>query len=206
LDLNEHALTEPQRTLKRLGITHVLLPPQDPQEHEDVHPALTSETLHPVTTGSPPPGVPGSSTVGEPLPALLRSLFHGKHAPLRTMWTYRGLYEDMLRKDTPPRLEVFKKIQASVCSHLKWSTEEISSWPMDVDTETFRKGLEFFRPRIILLFLEDHHESGILEEECSVEVKNSGCRVIMLPSLGEMSRGNQQLKNEAWKILQTVPA
>jgi hypothetical protein len=32
----------------------------------------------------------------------------------------------------------------------------------------------------------------------------SGCRVVTLPSLEEMARGNQQVKNEAWKILQSI--
>jgi len=120
------------------------------------------------------------------------------------MWTYLGLYEDMQKATNPPRLVVFKKIQESVCQHLKWQGGDISSWPLDLDSETFRKGLEHFRPQLILLFLDNENADETVQARINTLLGMSGCRVVTLPSLEEMARGNQQVKNEAWKILQSI--
>lgn len=204
MDLNEHGLTESERFLKRLGVTHVLLPPRPstaPQSGPAPGDGTGAQPAPPDRSHSPAP-----ATGSQPLPALLRALFHGKHGPLRTMWTYCGLHQDMQCPDIPPRLVVFRKIQETVCSHLKWSPGDISSWPMDIEAELFRAGLEHFRPRTALVFQErGEAESGRIGG-CVAALKQAGCHVVMLPCLDEMARGNQQLKNEAWKILQTIPA
>jgi len=204
LDLNEHTLTEAQRTLKRLGITHLLRPPVAVQE--EILPASA------VPQAAPQPEPPlqiqsaqkPAAQANEPLPLLLRSLFHGKQSPVRTMWCYAGFYQDMQEATNPPRLVVFKKIQESVCQHLRWQIKDICSWPTDLDFNTFRKGLEFFNPSIIILFQTG--EAGYDQPSSQDEhlLKQTTRRIVTLPSLNEMARGNQHVKNEAWKILQTV--
>lgn len=201
MDLNEHALSESQRTLKRLGITHVLLPPLAVGDGIPTASPHSETSLPAGVQGSPKPASPASTEI---LPPLLRSLFHGKHAPIRSMWTYAGLYEDIQQADTPARLGVFKKIQASVCLHLKWATTDIGSWPLDITPQIFRKGVEYFCPRTVIFFCGCTPPTANTEEALAF-MKQSGCRVITLPNLEEMALGNQQLKNEAWKILQTVP-
>jgi len=202
LDLNEHALSESQRTLKRLGITHVLLPAPDVGDGIPTSSPRTETSLPGGAQGSPE--IPASPVSTEILPPLLRSLFHGKHAPIRSMWTYAGLYGDMQQANTPARLGVFKKIQTSVCLHLKWATTDISAWPLDINPQFFRNGVEQFRPRTVIFFCGSTPPTAIIEEALAF-MKQSGYRVITLPNLEEMALGNQQLKNEAWKILQTVP-
>jgi hypothetical protein len=204
LDLNEHTLTEAQRTLKRLGVTHVLRPRiEAPEETPPAQAPLTAAQQPEAPSQNPTVQKP-SSPAREPLPIVLRSLFHGKQSPVRSMWTYLGLYEDMQKATNPPRLVVFKKIQESVCQHLKWQGGDISSWPLDLDSETFRKGLEHFRPQLILLFLDNENADETVQARINTLLGMSGCRVVTLPSLEEMARGNQQVKNEAWKILQSI--
>jgi hypothetical protein len=205
LDLNEHALSESQRTLKRLGITHVLLPPQVASDRilaQSPHIQIAPRPEASATIQAEPPT---PSAERQNVPPLLRSLFHGKHAPVRTLWTYAGLYEDMQRAETPPRLGVFKKIQESVCLHLKWSASDICAWPLDVDPLIFRNGLAFFRPKTLIFFQDSTPKTGNMDEKAKALLDQAECHVVTLPNLEEMAQGNQQLKNEAWKILQTVP-
>ncbi|WP_177193031.1 hypothetical protein [Desulfomicrobium apsheronum] len=204
MDLNEHTLTEAQRTLKRLGVTHVLRPRIEAFEETPPAPVPLKATQQPESPTQRPTAQKPSSPASEPLPILLRSLFHGKQSPVRTMWTYLGLYEDMQKATNPPRLVVFKKIQESVCQHLKWQAREISSWPLDLDSETFRKGLEHFRPQLILLFLDRETADEAVHARIQSLLGQAGCTVVTLPSLEEMAQGNQQIKNKAWKILQSI--
>lgn len=205
MDLNEHALNESLRTLKRLGITHVLLPPQVASER------ILVQSPHIKVSPQSEPSAKiraeqATASAGkESLPPLLRSLFHGKHAPVRSLWTYTGLYEDLQRAQTPPRLGVFKKIQESVCQHLKWSASDIGTWPLDVNPLIFSKGLEYFRPRTVIIFQEKTSKTGHMEAKSKDLLEQADCLVLTLPNLEEMAQGNQQLKNDAWKILQTVP-
>lgn len=198
MDLNEHALTEAQRTLKRLGITHLWRPPV--QERQPLEPSAEST----VTASNSDQNVDTSAVADTPVPALLRSLFHGKQSPVRTLWTYAGLKEDLGQHATPERLAVFKKIQESVCLHLNWKEEDICSWPLDVDRQLFCKGISYFKPQLIIFF-EPRTESARPDEADAMTIRQTGCVVHILPSLDEMAAGNKSLKNEAWKILQTLP-
>jgi hypothetical protein len=204
LDLNEHTLTEAQRTLKRLGVTHVLRPRIDAAEETPPAPAPLMTAPKPEAPSQNPTVQKPSSPASEPLPIVLRSLFHGKQSPVRSMWTYLGLYEDMQKATNPPRLVVFKKIQESVCQHLKWQAGDISSWPLDLDSGTFRKGLDHFRPQLILLFLDRETADETVHSRIKNLLGQADCPVVTLPSLEEMAQGNQQIKNEAWKILQSI--
>lgn len=204
MDLNEHTLTEAQRTLKRLGITHLLRTPDAAQE--EIQPISAAPQAAP----QPEPPLQNQSAqkpaalASEPLPLLLRSLFHGKQSPVRTMWCYAGLYQDLQEATNPARLVVFKKIQESVCQHLHWQIKDICSWPTDLDFNTFRKGLEVFNPGTIILFQTG--KTGYEQSSSHNDhlLKQTSRHIVTLPSLDEMARGNQQVKNEAWKILQTV--
>ena len=198
MDLNEHALTEAQRTLKRLGITHLWRSPALERRH------LEAPAESTVTPSNSIQNTPRSAAMDTPVPALLRSLFHGKQSPVRTLWTYAGLNEDLAQHAMPERLVVFRKIQESVCLHLNWKEEDICSWPLDVNPQLFRKGLEYFQPRIIIYF--ELSAAGTRPEEADeTTIRQTGCAVHLLPNLDEMATGNKTLKNEAWKILQTLP-
>lgn len=203
MDLNEHTLSEAQRTLKRLGITHVLLPSKVTQDPV-LAPSLHTESAQQAGIFAHGP-TKSPCCAQETLPPVLRSLFHGKHAPMRTMWTYVGLYEDMQRTEIPARLAVFKKIQDSVCLHLNWAAKDVSAWPLDVNPQIFYQGIAYYRPRTVIFFRDNGPETGDIGERAHTLLMHTGCCVITLPNLEEMAQGNQQLKNEAWKILQTVP-
>ena len=203
MDLNEHTLTEAQRTLKRLGITHLLRAPVAAQEEilpASAAPQAAPRPAPPLQQAAQKP----AAQANEPLPLLLRSLFHGKQSPVRTMWCYAGLYQDLQEATNPPRLVVFKKIQESVCQHLHWQIKDICSWPTDLDVTTFRKGLDFFNPGIVLLFQTGETMDKQSSSQDDHLLKQTTRRIVTLPSLDEMARGNQHVKNEAWKILQTI--
>ena len=120
------------------------------------------------------------------------------------MWCYAGLYQDLQEATNPPRLVVFKKIQESVCQHLHWQIKDICSWPTDLDFSTFRKGIEVFNPGIIILFQTDKTGNTQSSSQDDHLLMQTSRRIVTLPSLDEMARGNQHVKNETWKILQTV--
>ncbi|MGE4441017.1 MAG: hypothetical protein AB7D27_05965 [Desulfomicrobium sp.] len=210
MDLNEHTLTEAQRTLKRLGVTHVLRPeakaPQTPQLQSASLQTPPPTTTHvPSAAPAPSPSRRQASPSDEaPLPLLLRSLFHGKQIPARTLWTYAGLLYDMQETDNPPRLNVFKKIQDSVCQHLKWNPGSLCSWPLDLDSTLFAKGLSHFKPQTILFFSGHAAKLGADAKKNLLHMEQAGSRVVVLPDLEAMAQGDQKLKNEAWRILQTL--
>ena len=235
MDLDEYALTESQRTLKRLGVTHVwrTAEPGPPDSSAPAHepsgpvaaglPRNGSAQEGPARAGLTAPAAPAtpaprraqkplqtrtqpSSTGGEnrreaQLPPILRSLFHGKQSPVRTLWTYAGLYADMQHAVAPPRLDLFRKIQASVRSHLGWQDKDICSWPLDVTPEIFLHGIRSFSPAIVIGFgpdlalpVADGPDAALLK----------GCALYVLPSLDDMAGGDKQTKNEAWQILQSI--
>jgi len=210
LDLNEHTLTEAQRTLKRLGVTHVLHPeakaPQTPQlQAAPVQtPPPPAAPVSPAASAPSPPSRQASPSGEAPLPLLLRSLFHGKQIPARTLWTYAGLHRDMQEADNPPRLNVFKKIQESVCLHLQWNPEALCAWPLDLDSALFAKGISHFQPQTILFFSNHAAKLGSDEKTNLLHMERTGVRVVVLPDLEAMAQGDQKLKNEAWRILQRL--
>ncbi|HCU69384.1 MAG TPA: hypothetical protein DGF30_09215 [Desulfomicrobium sp.] len=210
MDLDEYALTETQRTLKRLGITHLWRRPEIPQQEpapqepgpfvEETAQAVAEPARKPVAQRFPDQG---PSRVEEPVPPLLRSLFHGKQSPVRTLWTYVGLFADMQQPTPPPRLDMFRKIQASVRSHLGWPENDICAWPLDVSPGLLAQGLRFFAPRIIICFGPVSPVSGDPNSGNAAALFGSS-ELRLLPNLEDMAAGDKQLKNDAWQILQGI--
>ena len=204
MDLNEHALSEAQRALKRLGVTHVLRSGRTGQALAAPSRPLDQKAST-VQSQARSDDRPQEQTAPDSaLPLLLRSLFHGKHAPSCTLWTYAGLYRDLQETDNPARLKVFKKIQESVCLHLKWDDVRLCSWPLDIEPGIFKQGVERFMPQTVILFsVHQNAQDSHLKENLAL-LGQTGRQVVTLPNLEEMAEGNQQLKNEAWRILQTI--
>ncbi len=205
MDLDEYALTEAQRMLKRLGVSHLW---------RQTEPATGAIAVAP--SDSAPPGVPEPSrTRGAPsapeaasrpeaaLPAILRALFHGKQSPVRTLWTYAGLYADLQMPVAPPRLEMLRKIQSSARSHLGWRETDICAWPLDVPPELFFQGVRFFVPATVIAFGTGPYLPACADTEPAGSILRQ-CALYVLPSLEDMAAGNQQSKNEAWQILQSI--
>ena len=225
MDLDEYALTEPQRTLKRLGVTHVwreaapmiqdVAAPEAassapvPAAPAQAPPVMEASAMAPAQRSAqdpPRPRAQASSKGAESrrdaqLPPILRSLFHGKQSPVRTLWTYAGMYADMQHPAAPPRLDLFRKIQASVRSHLGWPEGDICSWPLDISPEIFVQGVRFFCPVIIIGF-----GPGLSLPETGAPDADllRRCALHVLPSLDDMIGGDKQSKNEAWQILQSL--
>lgn len=185
MDLDEHALSEGQRTLKRLGVTHVW-----PSK------AATSSTApEPADVDTQPLQTDKQLSGFRTLPPILQGVFHGKQSRARTLWTYAGMHQDLLQADIPERLAFFQKIRESVCTHLAWRHEDIAPWPLDLDPHLWAEGLAQLRPDIIICFGDASRlTSGMA---MTIPVHN-------LPDLIEMARGNRDLKNEAWRILRTL--
>jgi len=229
LDLDEYSLSEAQRSLKRLGITHIWndFPAEGPAgsitEVEQIaaspappEPAPRPSRQKPVDaprarlhqSAAEPlssPGPAAGKRMAAPLSPLLRSLFHGKQSPVRTLWTYAGMHADMQEARLSPRLDMFRKIQASVVAHLGWSEADIGSWPLDVPPELFLAGLRFFRPAVIIGFgpsLQLPQYDAGSEGDALLNM----CGMHTLPSLEDMAAGDKELKNLAWKALQQIPS
>lgn len=207
MDLDEYALTEAQRTLKRLGITHLWRlhesAPQEPVPAVAVSTtaAGAAETVRQPVAPRRAPQEP--SRAEEPVPPLLRSLFHGKQSPVRTLWTYVGLFADMQQPTPPPRLDMFRKIQSSVHSHLGWPETDICAWPLDVSPALFAQGMRFFAPHIIICFGPAPPEFGAPNTGDTATLLGSS-ELRLLPNLEAMAAGDKQLKNDAWQILQGI--
>lgn len=139
------------------------------------------------------------------MPPLLRALFHGKQLPVRTLWTYLGLNADLNQALIPERLAVFRKIQESVCVHLNWSEKDICSWPLDIEQNLYHQGLQRFCPKIIICFGENLTLLTSAERSEGGRFCLGNCSIHTLPCLEEMALGNKNLKNEAWKILRSIP-
>ncbi|NLW80575.1 MAG: hypothetical protein GXY42_02730 [Desulfovibrionales bacterium] len=195
LDLDEYTLTESERVLKRQGVTHLWCPvalDAPPVSGETAGPVAGISADRIQTHGDAPP---------LSLPPLFTALFHGKHPPVRTLWTYPGLAQDLARSPEPLRLTIFRKIQDAACLHLKWSQDDICVWPLDYTENVSRAGLDFFRPQIVLCFgpppspgAWDNAKSGAL----------CGADVLVLPSLDDMAANDRSAKNHAWKVLQSL--
>lgn len=193
LDLDEHDLTEAERSLKRLGITHVwrtASPPQSPQPD-----ATQASTL---LVDKPSPATADQPQADRPLviPPLLRALFHGKQSPVVTLWTYHGLHADMRQTMAPERLSIFRKIQETACTHLNWREQDICSWPLDVEPEVFKAGLNTFRPKMVICLGKGDGQPALSPLEVGA--------IRHLPDLDEMAQGNRDAKNEAWRILRAI--
>ena len=202
MDLDEYSLNEAQRTLKRLGITHLWREAAATALPAPMAVADTAEAAVPPHT-APRPSPPSPGRREEPLPSLLKTLFHGKQPPVATMWTYAGLYSDLQQATVPARLDMFRKIQASARAHLNWAENDICSWPLDVSPSMFHKGLHFFRPRMVIAFGPAARIPGMPEAQ-GESLGRTGPKVLALPSLEEMAAGNKQLKNDAWQALQGI--
>jgi hypothetical protein len=137
------------------------------------------------------------------MPPLLRSLFHGKHSPCRTLWTYAGLYTDLQQHAVSARLELFRKIQASVVSHLGWRANDVAAWPLDLPERQFIKGLVFFRPIHIIGFGKCFELPSPAEDSEAVLILKK-CRIHVLPPLDAMAAGNKDMKNTAWSVLKEI--
>lgn len=190
MDLAEYACSEPRRTLIRLGITHLW-----PQAPGSVR-AVAGDAVR----------VDGEAWATQPeegLPSFLQVLFHGKHPPVATMWTYAGLEEDLVAATTPPRLLLFQKIQQAACVQGGWKEADICVWPLTVPPVLCAAGLDFFQPRLILSFGPLSRTAACVPPLCfclpGVEVRN-------LPSLEPMLAGDQASKDAAWRALKALAA
>lgn len=194
MDLHEHVLNERARSLKRLGIKHFFAepassPPSLPESGD-------AQSARPKTVSMPP---------SEPeLPPVLRSLFHGKHFPLHSLWVYDGMYQDMLLADPPQRLSVFKNIMQAAIDHLGWSNAAMTAWPLDQACGSLDQALERFNPKFVLVFETRPSHPG--RPHSCARLMTDHPDTIRFPSLDAMAAGDRDSKNQAWKILQTIPA
>ncbi len=189
MDLAEYALSETDRILKRLGVTHVW------REAPETKP-VASPVAETVVAETAPASAP-------PLPALLRSLFHGKQPPIVTMWSYAALHGDLQAVIAPPRLELFRKIQDAACAQGGWNSADICVWPLVAPPHILDAGLKFFQPRLIVFFgplPADGDQSPSLGQPLL-----HGIPVRLLPSLDIMVAGDQAAKSSAWDVLKNLP-
>ena len=186
MDLVEYALSEPQRTLRRLGITHFW-----PEAA-----ALAVMKKEQVAPG------PKSFGLTADLPEYLQALFHGKQPPVPTMWTYLGLEEDLKAETVSSRLDLFQKIHEAACTLGGWKAGDLSVWPLTIPLVSV-VGFDFFQPRLLLFF-------GSLPElhswDAPLQSRLTRIQVQSLPSLESMLAGNQAAKNTAWAALKSLAA
>lgn len=192
MDLTEYYLTESERRLKRLGVSHLwrIHPPQ--QKTPNPQPSSQGSIAHPAGESAPKPV----------LSALHRTLFHGKQFPAHSLWTYAELAADLIQANRPPRLELLYKIQESTCRLLHWESAKLVLWPCSEGQELFQHGVNASQPRVIFCFGKIHG-TELAPSHASETLHYGKFPIQILPSLDDMINGNQESKNSAWKILQT---
>ncbi len=190
LDLAEYALSEADRTLKRLGITH---------RWRESTPAAAA-THAPEASASQP--TPQDAEQAPAIPTLLRSLFHGKQPPVKTLWAYPGLGRDLASVTTPPRLDLFRKIQTAARAQGGWKEGDICVWPIEGPERA--AGLQFFQPHLILVFGAPPAEAESTDSPGNFLLH--GIPLRELPSLDDMLAGDKAAKNAAWEFLKTLAA
>lgn len=213
MDLVEHGLTEAQRRLKRLGITHVLRknPP------EPIRGATTRPDRKPCAPAAKPreTAAPDTATISKnnrisndctknctSFPRLYTALFHGKHLPVHAVWTYPELSRDLQAVHVPERLAMLRTILGVSCSRLAWPEQRHILWPCLPDLETFRRGLERLQPNIVFFFGERTGFGPPPTPQNALAPFLYGRVMIQpLPSLDTMCANDQNSKNLAWKIL-----
>lgn len=192
MDLGEHKLTEQERLLKRAGVFYLW--------REQVSKPPTSAGSALPDDAAAPPTIPASCDI----PAHIAALFHEKQLPVRSLWLYAGLAADLELPSPPQRLVLFKKIQESACTHLHWKESDISSWPLDVEVQILRQGLEHFQSQEVIAFA---HSLDAPEIKTLQQLMTEICpqvRFSLLPDITAMTSGRQDLKNTAWRILQGI--
>lgn len=198
LDLAEHALSENNRILKRLGVTHLWRVDPGDDGIATPPPSAKIETRAETVHDSPPVAPPAPA-----LPPVLRALFHGKQAPITTLWTYAELYADLQALNAPVRLELFRKIQDAARAQGGWTDSEICVWPATGRERILETGLEIFQPRLILVF---GAATGLGGPAALDTLASRSITVKVLPSLDAMIAGDHAAKSNAWDFLKSAPA
>lgn len=187
MDLAEHALSESDRILKRLGITVRWCARLTESERPDTEAPTQSRIEPPPTDLSPH------------IPPLLRSLFHGKHPPVQTLWSYAELTNDLQALETSSRLNLFRKIQQAASAQGGWNPDDICVWPIMAEPHVVEAGLDFFRPQRILFFGPTPKSLVGTPEGTGPHIRD--IPVVTLPSLDDMLSGDKTAKNAAWAYL-----
>lgn len=191
LDLGEYKLTERERLLKRAGVFHLWREPG---------PALLSVRDELSEQESAFSDIPANCDV----PAHVAALFHGKQFPVRSLWLYAGLAEDLKMSPSSQRLVLFRKIQEATCAHLGWEEKDIASWPMGVEAAILSYGLERFQPQRVLCFARNLDTPEVKELKSLLPAICPQAKFFLLPDVTDMAAGNQELKNAAWRVLQDI--
>lgn len=132
------------------------------------------------------------------IPEHLQPLFHGKHEPVRVLWTYVGLDQDLQGTGLQERWDLVQKIQDSVHKFLKWPAQDLVLWPLD-PALSIARGAAHLRPQYILCFGQSW---TVLKNQWPPLVPQPD--LLALPGLKDMVAGDQGAKNRAWKILQDL--
>lgn len=192
MDLGEYGLTEQERLLRRAGVLY-LWREQAPM------PSVSAGPDGPTNTA-----ISSAVPTGCDIPAHLAALFHEQQHPVRSLWLYAGLAEDLGLPSSPQRLVLFRQIQESVCTHLHWKKSDIAGWPLDVEGHVLHQGLEHFQPQVVIAFAHslDAPEIKTLQQQL-IEICPRA-KFSLLPNITAMASGRQDLKNMAWRILQDI--
>ncbi|GAB1410870.1 hypothetical protein MASR1M90_20240 [Desulfovibrionales bacterium] len=193
MDFAEHRLSEAARFLRRQGVVYVWQPQPD---------ALSASSRENEQAGEPV--FKHNNLKSLELLDNMKALFHGKQSPVHSLWTYEHFNEDLHAMAPSPRLEMFRKIQAAALQHLGWPACGVAEWPLDLEWELFTHGVSTLRPHFIFCFGASPMLAGRCREQGGKQIF-SGAHVYFLPNLESMAEGNQNAKNQAWKILQSIP-
>jgi len=193
LDFTEFRLTEQERMLRRMGLTHSFreASPQQPTPSQSPNqPELLNLKSKPVV-----------------IPQILRLLFHGKHLPVQRVWTYAGLEQDLQAIIPPARLEMLRKILAATVSILGWREEKQMLWPCTADKGAWLQGLAEARPEAVFCFGQAPIMKALDASSGNyIPMVESNICIQPLPSIDAMAAGDQHLKNLAWNILKSYPS
>lgn len=187
-------MNEVYRLWHRAGLTHIFCSSQS-----------GSASFRPVSHPDPSIGI-FINILPEPF------LFYWKklHFPLSVIWTYWELDIDCRSEANHQRLDLWASIQQAK----KWSSSQITHWPVAVRTEPrgeiqpnltpLIELIKRFKPAHLLCFGEPAKQllqSSTLDFD---DFSGVGCSVHFLPGAEDMLPDNKQAKQYAWDIIKKI--
>lgn len=144
------------------------------------------------------------------LPECLRFYWQRVQLPIRLVWTYWELDDDMRGKPDTERLSLWRSIMEA--KH--WTEKQICFWPLavrhdgdgtaDLRVDVFANLLKTFSPRHVLSFGERSHAALRRHFARFADSLPDGCTVQYLPGAEDMLPDNREAKAQAWRCIKNL--
>jgi len=138
------------------------------------------------------------------LPECFRFYWQRVRLPIRVVWTYWELDNDMRGESDPSRLSLWRSIMEAK----RWAQEQVCFWPVavkcgngqaeDLRVDVLAEMLKLFTPRHVLSFGEQSHAALRHYFMSFPECLPDGCTIHYLPGAEDMLPDNREAKAQTW--------